>query len=112
MILTQPHLVRSILDNLRLTNNSNPVPTPSLTSRILHADIDGEPFDNNFNYQSVIGKLNYRAKSTRADLEYAVHQCARFMANPKRSHGIAVQHIGRYLLGTRDQELILTPQPH
>jgi hypothetical protein len=38
---------------------------------------------------------------------YAVHQCARFMASPKKSHGMAVKRTGRYLLGTKDKGLIL-----
>jgi hypothetical protein len=57
----------------------------------------------------VIGKLNYLEKSTRPDIAYAVHQCARFAANPKKEHGIAVKHIGRYLLDTQDKGITCTP---
>jgi hypothetical protein len=66
-------------------------------------------FDGHFDYRSVIGKLNYLEKSTRPELAYAVHQCARFCSAPKRSHGEAVKRIGRYLLGTKDKGLILKP---
>ena len=48
-------------------------------------------------------------KSTRPDLAYAVHQCARFCSAPKHSHGEAVKRIGCYLLGTKDKGLILKP---
>ena len=51
------------------------------------------------------------AKSTRPDIEYAVHQCARFMTNPPRSHAQAIKRIARYLLATRDRGLILHPDP-
>jgi hypothetical protein len=37
----------------------------------------------------------------------AVSQCARFTHNPKRSHELALEQIGQYLKGTKDQGLIL-----
>ena len=109
--LSQPHLIKSILDDLRIELISKSVETPALSGVILHADLFGEPHDNHFKYRSIIGKLNYLAKSTRPDIEYAVHQCARFMANPRRSHAQAIKRIARYLLATRDRGLILHPDP-
>ena len=49
-------------------------------------------------------------KSTRPDIGYVVHQCARFSQDPKRSHGEAVKRIVRYLKGTADKGIILDPQ--
>jgi hypothetical protein len=60
--------------------------------------------------RSVIGKLNFIEKSTRMDLSYSVHQCARFCVEPKESHSEAVKRIGRYLVGTKDKGLILDPK--
>jgi hypothetical protein len=57
----------------------------------------------------VIGKLNFLEKSTRGDISYPVHQCARFSVNLKESHGEAVKRIGRYLMGTLDKGIILNP---
>lgn len=57
----------------------------------------------------MIGKLNYLAKSTRPDIEYAVHQCARFTSDPKEGHTKAVKLIGQYLLGTKDNGMICKP---
>jgi len=54
-------------------------------------------------------KLLYLEKSTRPDISYAVHQCARHCANPKIQHIAAVKRIGRYLLGTKDKGLIMKP---
>ena len=51
--------------------------------------------------------LILKGQSTRADIECAVHQCACFMLNPKRSHGQVIKRIRRYLLGTKDLSLIL-----
>jgi len=107
--LTQPHLIQSILQDLRLTSDSKSLPTPALSSKILHADIDGIAHDDSFNYRSVIGKLNYLEKSTRPEIAYAVHQCARFMARPMKSHAQAVRRIGRYLLGTADKGYFIRP---
>ena len=39
----------------------------------------------------------------------AVHQCARYTHSPKKPHSVAVKRIVRYLLGTRDKGLVLTP---
>ena len=108
--LTQPHLIDSILKDLRLDDGrAKPVPTPALVTKTLR-NFDKEPdFDNSFGYSSVIGKLNYLEKCTRPDIAFAAHQCARFSKQPKKSHGVAVRHIGRYLLGTRDKGIILKP---
>ncbi len=53
--------------------------------------------------------LNYLAASTRPDCLYAVHQCVRFSSDPRLSHERAVKRIVRYLKGTKDQGIILTP---
>ena len=51
--------------------------------------------------------LNYLATSTRPDLAFAVHQCAKFCSNPKLSHETAVKRIIRYLKSTPEAGLIL-----
>ena len=51
----------------------------------------------------------YLAGSSRPDIVYAVHQCARFFHNPKRSHGVGLKYIARYLKGTRNKGLIMVP---
>ena len=62
---------------------------------------------NELNYGSVIGILNFLEKSTRPDSGYAVHQCARFSADPKQSHAVAVKCIGIYLKGTPNEGITL-----
>ena len=62
-----------------------------------------------FNYHSVIGKLNFLEKSTCPDITYAVHQCAHFSADPKQSHAQAVKCIGEYLKGTPHDGITLCP---
>jgi hypothetical protein len=53
--------------------------------------------------------LNYLASSTRPDIAFAVHQCARFCVNPKRSHELAVHRIICYLKVTSQNGYLLHP---
>jgi Reverse transcriptase (RNA-dependent DNA polymerase) len=109
--LTQPHLIDQIISDLRMKDDSvksKPIPAPS--SKILGRHPDSQPFDCSFNYRSIIGKLNYLEKATRADIAYIVHQCARFATAPKKEHGEAVRWLVRYLKGTRDKGFILHPE--
>ena len=72
-------------------------------------DVDGDPCMEEWEYRSVVGMILYLAGSTRPDIAFAMHQCARPSHNPKRSHKIALKHIIQYLWGTSDKGLILTP---
>lgn len=84
---------------------------PAPSSTILRRDLDGDSFDEQWDYRSIIGKLNFLEKSTRPEIAYAVHQCARFASNPRKSHGNAVKYLCRYLIATKDMGLILHPDP-
>ena len=111
--LSQPHLIAQILEDLGLDQHSTlSKPTPALSSKIIGRDVDGKPFNERWEYRSVIGKLNFLEKSTRLDLGYATHQCARFSIDPKESHAVAVKRIGRYLKGTSNEGLILDPKDY
>ena len=43
------------------------------------------------------------------DRAYAVHQCSRYLSDPRKAHGDAVKNIGRYLLGTHDKGMVIKP---
>jgi histone deacetylase 1/2 len=108
--MTQPHLIQSILEDLNLTQaGATSRPIPALSTKLLGKDLHEPEFDNSFNYRRVIGKLLYLEKSSRPELAYAVHQCARFSNNPRRTHGEAVKRIGRYLLATADKGMQMKP---
>ena len=79
------------------------------SSRILHRHSESPTFDGNFNYRSIIGRLNYLEKALRPDLSYSVYQCDRFSADPKLEHGAAVKWIGRYLKSTADKGIYMKP---
>jgi hypothetical protein len=107
--LTQRGLIDKVLDATGLTNcNSNATPTSS-DGKPLGKDVDGEPFDEDWNYASIVGMLLYLASNSRPDIAFAVHQAARFTHNPKASHAKAIKHICRYLKGTLTDGLILQP---
>jgi Reverse transcriptase (RNA-dependent DNA polymerase) len=115
--MTQPHLIDSILHDLGLSDkdgrarsNTTIKDLPSMVSRKITSDTNGKPFNFPWNYRSIIGKLNYLEKSTRPDITYVVHQLARYSTKMRQSHGHAIKHLGRYLLGTKHQGIILQPE--
>lgn len=77
------------------------------SNEVLLSDPNGEPFQAKWSYRSIIGKLNFLAQNTCPDIAYTVHQCAKYCADPKLSHQIAVKCIGCYLKNTADKGLIL-----
>ena len=102
----QPHLIDKILKDLRLDNNE--VTTrdiPAQSSILLSRHSDSKDSDGVFNYRLIIGMLGYQ-ETTRSDISYVVHQCARFSTAPKVEHGKAVNWLARYLKGTRDKGTI------
>ena len=110
IMLTQPQLIASILSDLHLQkNNIITHKTPCLSTILLHKDPKGKPMNTEFNYHSVIGKLNFLEKSIHPDIEYTVHQCACFSADPKQSHADAAKHIGCYLKGMTNDGILLHP---
>ena len=55
-------------------------------------------------YRSMIGSLLY-VKTSRPDAMQGVGLVARFQANPKEAHALAIKRIFRYLKGTTKFEL-------
>ena len=76
---------------------------------MLQRDEEGPRASEDVPYWKIVGKLNFLEKSTRPDISFAVHQCARFSSDPKQSHVAALRRIGRYLQGTKDKGLIINP---
>ena len=101
IIFTQPHLIEDVLNDLGLRHAKDGKETLAASSRIMTGSDSGTDHDKSFHYRSVIGKLNYLEKATRLDISFATHQCARYVADPKKSHARVVQWLGRYLLHSR-----------
>jgi hypothetical protein len=108
LTLRQPGLIDKVIALCGLEHESNEHRTPA--DKILHSFMpDDTPRQYNWSYRQVIGVLNYIAASSRPDISFAVHQCARFSNSPTRTHELAVKRIIRYLKGTRDKGYILKP---
>jgi hypothetical protein len=84
---------------------------PMASSKLLGCHKDSVAFDGSFNYCQVIGKLNFLEQSTRGDITYATHMCARFANNPMVEHEQAVKWLGCYLAGNQDKGLIMKVDP-
>jgi hypothetical protein len=88
--------------------NSRAASTPAYVNA-LGSDKDGDPFDDDWEYATVVGMLLYLSGNSRPDISFAVSQCCRFTHNPRQSHGVAVKRILRYLNGTRDKGMKFKP---
>jgi len=72
--------------------------TPMSTSLKISSDLAGKSVDPSL-YRSMIGSLLYLTTS-RPDIAFSVGICARFQANPKKSHLTTVKRIIRYVNDT------------
>jgi Reverse transcriptase (RNA-dependent DNA polymerase) len=105
--LLQCGLINKILSVCGMTDcNTKATPCNKLP---LGTDPNGAPITGKFEYASAVGMLLYLSSNSRPDIQYAVHQCARFTHFPKKSHEDAILRICRYLKGTRTKGLIMKP---
>jgi hypothetical protein len=108
--LLQKGLIEKVLKTMGM-NDAKQKKTPA--GRVpLGTDAQGDPFHEDWEYASVIGMMLYLSSNSRPDIQFAVHQCARFTHSPRASHAEAVKRIARYLAGTRDRGLTFTPDPN
>jgi hypothetical protein len=103
----QKGLIEKILQHCNMTQ-CNTKSTPA-NQTPLGTDGNGPAFDRYFDYASIVGMMMYLSSNSRPDIQFAVHQCARFTHNPKRSHGDAILRICRYLQGTKTKGLRFKP---
>ena len=106
--MTQSGLIQKILNYTGMTD-CNAKGTPS-GLQPLGTDSEGKPFDEEWEYARVVGMLMYLSSNTRPDIQFAVHQCARFTHVPRGSHAEAIKRICRYLQGTKDKGIIMKPK--
>ena len=76
------------------------VRTPMSPNVKLTVDLLGKSVDSSL-YRSMIGSLLYLI-SSRPNISYSVGVCARYQANPKESHTIALNRIIKYVKTTTD----------
>jgi hypothetical protein len=110
--MTQPNIVKSIIKDLNFTENTKSTSTPALSTKVLEEGQNNPPHVAEWGYRNVIGKLNFLSSSCRPEIACAVHQAARYSANPKTNHTEAVKRIVRYLKGTVEKGIIFDPTDH
>ena len=91
LTLTQQGLIDKILQVTGM-QDCNTKGTPCGTNP-LGTDTNGQRPQAKWDYPSVVRMLMYLCSNTRPDIQYAVHQCARFLHNPRASHEQAILHI-------------------
>ncbi|KAM0960324.1 hypothetical protein ACFX2C_025377 [Malus domestica] len=106
LFLSQSTYVSDLLVKADMVH-SKPCSTPCLPYSRLLKD-DGHPFHNPSLYRSLVGALQYLT-FTRPDIAFSVHQVCQFMHSPMDSHYAAVKRILRYLKGSPDLGIQLTP---
>jgi hypothetical protein len=95
--ISQDKYIKDILKKFKM-DDCKATKTLMATNAHLNLDVDGKPVDQ-YIYRSLIGSLLYITTS-RPDIMFSVCLCARFQANPKESHLLALKRILRYLKNT------------
>jgi hypothetical protein len=105
--LTQKGLILKVLAATGMSD-CNSRGSPALSTP-LGTDADGPRRKDDWHYASAIGMLMYLSSNAHPEIQFAVHQCARFTHCPRASHEEAVKHICRYLQGVKDNGLMFKP---
>ena len=82
--LNQGGLTKKLLNTVEILDSNKKI-SPSST-RALGTDDYGTTFDEPWEYTSFVGILMCLSGRSRPDINFTVHQCARFTQNPRRSH--------------------------
>ena len=108
-ILRKPFLIRRILAALNVKKGDYNQRDITFIGPLLSIGELGAKRKHYWSYRYAIGMLGYLQNSTRPDILMAVHQCARFNANPMLCHENAVKYIARYLLSSQDKGIHYKP---
>lgn len=108
--LSQHSYIDSIITRFNF-NDLKPVSTPmdanlALTKAQSPSSVSDIARMRNVPYREAVGSLMYAAMGTRPDIAFAVTTLAQFSDNPGWVHWEAVKRVFKYLLGTRDLELV------
>ena len=99
IFLSQSKYAKKLVKKFGLKSTSS-VRIPMSPNVKLTVDLLGKSVDS-FLFRSMIGSLLYLTAS-RPDISYSVGVCARYQANPKESHMIALKRIIKYVKITAD----------
>ena len=99
IFISQSKYAKNLVKKFGLESVSS-VRTPISPNVKLTVDLLGKGFDSSL-YRSMIGSLVYLTAS-RPNISYSVGVCARYQANPKKSHMITLKRIIKYVKSTSD----------
>ena len=97
IFISQEKYTKDLLKRFKM-DECKPIKTPMPSNGHLDLDEGGKMVDHTL-YRSMIGSLLYLAVS-RPDIMLSMCMCARFQANPKEAHLVAIKRILRYLKHT------------
>ncbi|XP_019176083.1 PREDICTED: uncharacterized protein LOC109171511 [Ipomoea nil] len=83
-----------------------PLATPAAVTQPATPTLD--PFDNPTQYRRIVGALQYLT-ITRPDLSFSVNRLCQFMHSPTQDHWVLLKRVLRYVKGTLDYGLRLSP---
>jgi hypothetical protein len=109
LLLNQESYTQSILENYGMSD-CKPASTPMLPNTRLVKPTEAEHqsfLQLKINYREALGLLNYLSVSTRPDISFTVSQLSQHLERPGILHWKAVQHLLRYLTGTKHHGISL-----
>ena len=98
----QPGYASRILERFGMSECKS-VSTPVDVSMKLQKESDSPAFNQKKTYQSAVGSLLYLSSWTRPDITFAVSNVAKYSADPRQEHWVAVKRIFRYIKGTLER---------
>ena len=87
--MTQHGLIKKFLETVGMTD-CNPKDSPC-NVQPLGTDKNGKRHFEPWDYASAVGMLMYLSGNAYPEIQFAVHQCARFSHAPRHSHAMAVK---------------------
>lgn len=100
IFLCQSKFARNLIEKFGLST-TKVTRTPMSNSAKVNKDESGKSIDQSLLYRSMIGNRLYLTAS-HPDIAFSVGVCARYQADPKDSHLIAVKRIIKYVKSTMD----------
>ncbi len=92
---SQHGLIKKLLETVGMTE-CNAKTTPAATSP-LGTDANGAGFKESWKCSSAVGMMMHLAANAHPEIQFAVHQCARFTHCPKDSHAQGVKRVCKCL---------------
>ncbi|XP_019183561.1 PREDICTED: uncharacterized protein LOC109178368 [Ipomoea nil] len=105
MLLTQRRYMGDILIRAGMVD-CKPLATPASVTQAVSPST--HPYENPTQYRRIVGALQYLT-ITRPDLSFAVNRLCQFMHSPTDDHWGLLKRVLRYIKGTLDYGLRLTP---